>query len=154
MIECYNFSTLKIKSSKADSIAIKNVSEAVKLYDLIDGVVQINTDNWAVGQYIIQFFNGNQIISEDTITVKQNLKYVQNNYDPRSQAQKILDAINSVLAGRATAEAYHVKVGEKQIIYMSFSQLMNFKNFYEKQVKKQQGKAVQIRHEKLYYRGV
>lgn len=153
-MQCYNFSELKLKNKKADSAAIKTAGEAVKVYQLTDGQININTDDWKTGQYIVQFFNSDDVIAEQNLTVKQNLKHVSTNYDPRSNAQKILDAINAVLEGRATAECYHVKVGQKQITYMSFSQLMNFKNYYEKEVKKQQGKATQIRHQKLFYRGV
>ena len=154
MLQCYNYSTLQIKHSKADSIAIKKVGIAVKVYDVVNGVASIDTDSWDAGQYSIQFFVGNQVIDQDILIVKQNLKHTTANYDPRSEAQKILEAINAVLQGRATAGQYHVKVGEKEISYCSYSQLMQWKNYYEKQVAKELGKPTQIRHEKLFYRGV
>ena len=152
MLQCYNFSTLQIKHSKADSVAIKIKGKAVKVFQIVNGSAQINTSDWTTGDYVIQFFKDDEVIDQDILTVKQNLKYTDANYDPRSEAQKILEAINAVLAGRATQDQYHVKVGEKEISYCTFNELMNFKNYYQKLVARQNGKPTQIRHEKLFYR--
>lgn len=116
----YNYSTLTIKNSKADSVAIKSLNIAVKVFDLVDGVVEVNTDDFVAGQYTIQFFNGNDVIDEDELIIKQNLKYADANFDPRSEAKKILDAINAYLGGTATHQQRRVKVGEKEIEYSSY----------------------------------
>lgn len=154
MIECYNHSTLEIKNSKADSVAIKGVNIAVKLYDLIQGVVKIDTTDYVVGQYQIQFFVGNQVISTDVLKVKQNLKFVEQSYNPISENKKILEAIKAYLAGRASSQQKQVSVGDKKIIYSSFDQLIKWKNYYQIEVRKEQGKASGLRFEKLYYRGI
>jgi hypothetical protein len=39
------------------------------------------------------------------------LKFTDSNYDPRSNAQKILEAIDAYLAGTATHQQRKVKVG-------------------------------------------
>lgn len=154
MYECYNHSTLELKNSRADSVAIKGINIAVKLYDLIQGVVQINTSDFEVGLYQIQFFKGDEVIQQTTLKVKQNLKYVDANYDPRSEAEKILEAIEAYLAGRASSQQKEVSVGDKRIIYSSFDQLIKWRQFYKKQVRKEQGKPASIKYEKLYYKGV
>lgn len=148
----YNFSTLIIKHSKADSVAIKGLNVAVKVYNLVDGVAQINTDNWTAGQYSVQYFVGDQIIGEDQLIVKQNLKHTDSNYDPRSKARIILEAIEAYLAGVATHQQKKVKVGQKEIEYSTFDELIKWRNFYQKEALKEEGKPTQIRHEKLFYR--
>lgn len=154
MIECYNHSTLELKNSKADSVAIKGVNIAVKLYDLIQGVVKIDTTDYVVGQYQIQFFVGNQVVSTDVLKVKQNLKFVDQSYNPTSENKKILQAIKAYLAGRASSQQKQVSVGDKKIIYSSFDELIKWKNYYQIEVRKQQGKSSGLRFEKLYYRGL
>ena len=154
MYECYNHSVLSIQDKKADSVAIKGMDSPVMVYELTDGKAEINTAEWSQGEYVIQFFKGDQVISFDNLLCRQNLKYVSSSYDPRSKAKQILDAINAVLQGRASANQYHVKCGDKEIFYCSFDQLMHWKNYYEKIVAKEQGKPTQIRAERLHYRGI
>lgn len=154
MYECYNYSTLIIKSDKADSVAVKGIQSAVKLYDVVDGVATIDTSQYEAGNYIIQLFRGDEVIQQDSLNVKQNLKHVDADYDPRSKAEKILEAIEAYLGGVASHQQRRVKVGDKEIEYSSFDQLIKWREFYKKQVCKQQGKASKLRFEKLYYRGV
>lgn len=154
MYECYNHSTLELKNGKADSVAIKGLNIAVKLYDLIDGVVQIDTTDFQVGQYQIQFFSGDLVIQQDVLRVKQNLKYADESFDPRSSNRIILQAIKAYLAGTASSQQRRVKCGQKQIEYSSFDQLIKWKNYYQLEVRKQQGKASNLRYEKLYHRGL
>ena len=154
MYECYNYSTLKIKSDKADSVAVKGIQSAVKLYDVVDGVATIDTSEYEAGDYIIQLFRGDEVIQQDSLNVKQNLKYVDADYDPRSEAEKTLQAIEAYLSGVASHQQKRVKVGDKEIEYSSFDQLQKWREYYQKQVRKQQGKAPNLRFEKLIYKGV
>lgn len=152
--ECYNHSTLIIKNAKADSLAVKGNQTAVQLYDFIDGVATIDTTGYAVGDYLIQFFKGDEVIQQTTLKVKQNLKYVDADYDIRSQAQITLQAIEAYLAGVASHQQKRVKVGDKEIEYSSFDQLIKWREFYKKEVRKEAGKAPALRFEKLSYKGV
>lgn len=154
MIECYNFSTLKIKQLKADSVAIKGVNAETMLFDLVNGEVSINTDNWTIGEYAIQYFKENQVIKTDKILCKQNLKYASTGFDPRSEARIILEAIDAVLMGRATSGQDFVKIGEKQLHYMSFDQLKKWRDFYAIEARKQEGKAGVLRFQKMSYKGI
>lgn len=150
----YNHSIIVLQDKTADTVAVKGLSSAVQIYDLTNGKVEINTDAYTAGDYFIQFFKGNEVIKEDTLIIKENLKYVSSAYDPRSNAAKILDAINAYLAGVATHQQRRIKVGEKQIEYSSYNELMQWKNYYESQVRKQQGKPAQVRAQHLTYRGL
>ena len=154
MYECYNHATLKIKHVKADSVAIKGQHIAVKLYNLVNGVVQIDTADYQPGQYAVQFFKENQVIEQSVLKVKQNLKYVDVNYDPRTPNQIILEAINAYLGGRASTQQRRVQVGDKSIEYSSYDQLMKWRDFYAAEVRKEQGKSAGLRFEKLYYKGI
>ena len=154
MLECYNYSTVELKNSKADSVAVKGVNTAVKLYDLVQGVVVIDTKDYQVGQYQVQFFKGDDVLEQTVLRVKQNLKYADDSFDPTSENKKILEAIKSYLAGRATSQQKQVSVGDKKIIYSSFDQLIKWKNYYQIEVRKQQGKASNLRFQKLYHRGL
>ncbi len=150
----YNHSTLVIEDKKATEIAIKGLSSPVQVYEVVDGKATVDTTNYTAGDYVVQYFKDNQIIKQEDLQIQQNLKFTDSNYDPRSNAQKILEAIDAYLAGTATHQQRKVKVGQKQIQYSSYDQLIKWRNFYSKQVAKELGKPTQIRHEKLYYRGV
>lgn len=154
MIVCYNHSQLVIEDKKATSVAIKGISSAVQVYDVINGKAIINTDNYSAGQYVIQFFKDDQIIHQDNLQVKQNLKYAENSFDPRSNAKITLDAINAYLQGVASHQQRKIRVGEKQIEYSSFDELIKWKDYFESIVAKEDGRPTQLRLEKLYYRGM
>lgn len=86
----YNHSTLKLENQKADTVAVKGLNTAVKVYDLTNGVVTINTDDYTAGEYTLQFFKGDEVIEQRVLDCKQNLKYVSPEYDPRTPARVIL----------------------------------------------------------------
>lgn len=153
MIKCYNFSNVTIKDSKADSVAVKGKNTAVQVYSFNGDCVVIDTTDYDVGDYYLQFFSNNQIIKTDVMRVQQNLKYAPDDYDPRSKSEIILEAIEAYLGGVASHQQKRVKVGDKQIEYSSFDELQKWRDFYQKKVKKQHGKKSSIRCEKIIYRG-
>lgn len=64
-----------------------------------------------------------------------------------------LEAINAFLCGRATSQQREVQIGDKKIIYSSLSELLQWKRYFEEEVRKEEGKRVGIRHEKIYFTG-
>lgn len=155
MIKAYNHSNLVLKHGIAKSLAVKGLSTAVQLYSFNDGSVTINLDTYTVGQYQIQYLNSSdEVIQADTLIVEQNLKYAPATYDGRSYNKIALQAIIAFMQGRATAQQRKVKVGDKQIEYSSFDQLKKWKDYFEKEVRKQQGKCTKIKNQKLFYRGL
>ena len=154
MIVCYNHSQLVIEDKKANSIAIKGLSSAVQVFELTDGKTVINTDNFSAGEYVIQFFKDDVVLRQDNLQVKQNLKYSTENYDPRSNAKITLDAINAYLQGIASHQQRKIRVGQKEIQYSSFDELIKWKNYFESIVAKQDGRPSELRLQRLYYRGI
>ena len=154
-MECYNHSQVQVSCKGAYSVAIKGVNQAVKVYALTDGRAVISTDEFQPGFYQMQFFDAaDNVIAEDKLQIKQNLKYAAADFDGRSQNEIALQAITAFMQGRATAQQRVIKVGDKEIQYSSFDELMKWREFFTKQVRKEQGKPSQVKYEKLYYKGV
>ena len=154
-MECYNHSQVQVSCKGAYSVAIKGLNQTVKVFDLTDGKAVINTDEFQPGIYQMQFFDAtDNVIAEDKITVKQNLKFADAAFDGRSSNQIALEAITAFMQGRATAQQRVIKVGDKEIQYSSFDELMKWREYFKKQVRKEQGKPASIKYEKLYYKGV
>lgn len=116
-MECYNYSSLRIKNRYADTAAIKIIGESgeTMLFQFEDGECVIDTANFKAGMYALQLFQGEDVIDEEQLEVRQNLKHAGASYDPRSKARKILDAIDAYLAGTASHQQRRVKVGDKEI---------------------------------------
>lgn len=64
-----------------------------------------------------------------------------------------LEAITAFIQGRATAQQRRVQIGDKSIEYSSLSELLQWKRYFEEEVRKEEGKRVGIRHEKIYFTG-
>lgn len=62
-----------------------------------------------------------------------------------------LEAINAFLCGRATSQQREVQIGDKKIIYSSLSELLQWKRYFEQEVRKEEGKPLKIKLEKLYW---
>lgn len=152
--QCFNHSTFKLKSSVADEVALKGENKPVQVYSFINGVCEIDTTDFSAGFYLLQFFRGDDVIEQSTLNVKENLKYVDESYQVKSQAQIVLEAIEAYLAGRASSQQKEVSVGDKRISYSSFDQLIKWRDFYQKQVRKETGKSPNLRFEKIRYKGI
>ena len=64
-----------------------------------------------------------------------------------------LEAITAYIQGRATAQQRRVQIGDKSIEYSSLSELLQWKRYFEEEVRKEEGKRVNIRHEKIFFQG-
>ena len=62
-----------------------------------------------------------------------------------------LEAINAYIQGRATAQQRRVQIGDKSIEYSSLSELLQWKRYFEEEVRKEEGKPLKIKLEKLYW---
>ena len=62
-----------------------------------------------------------------------------------------LEAITAYIQGRATAQQREVQIGDKKIIYSSLSELLQWKRYFEEEVRKEEGKPLKIKLEKLYW---
>ena len=60
-----------------------------------------------------------------------------------------LEAITAYIQGRATAQQRRVQIGDKSIEYSSLSELLQWKRYFEEEVRKEEGKPLKIKLEKL-----
>lgn len=72
----------------------------------------------------------------------------------KSANRKALEAITAFIQGRATSQQKRIQVGDKSIEYSSFDELLKWKSYFEEEVRKEEGKARSLRHEKLFWRGL
>ena len=152
MIIGYDHSQIVINSKSASQAVVKGETGNPIVYTFEDGKAIIDTAEYTPGEYVYQLFNGDQIILQDVIKIKQNLKYVTSAYNPKSKNRIILQAIEAYLAGIATHQQRRVKIGDKEIEYSSYDELMKWLDYYKKQVRKEDHKASSIRLEKVFYR--
>ena len=146
----YSQSEIKIKHKKADVLYYKGDDQLPQLVEFEDGEATLN--NLDAGYYMLQFMFQGEVLSQDTLQVKQNLAYATSSYDPMSPARKILEAIDAYLAGRATEQMKKVQIGDKLIEYSSYDELMKWREYFAKIVRKEEGRPSQVKLEKLYYR--
>lgn len=62
-----------------------------------------------------------------------------------------LEAITAYIQGRATAQQRRVQIGDKSIEYSTLSELLQWKRYFEEEVRKEEGKPLKIKLEKLYW---
>ena len=62
-----------------------------------------------------------------------------------------LEAITAFIQGRATAQQRRVQIGDRSIEYSSLSELLQWKRYFEEEVRKEEGKPLKIKLEKLYW---
>ena len=70
-----------------------------------------------------------------------------------SPNRRALEAITAYIQGRATSQQRKVVLGDKSIEYSSLSELLQWKRYFEEEVRKEEHKVANLRHEKIYYRG-
>lgn len=73
--------------------------------------------------------------------VQQNLATAPDGYDPRSDAEKALEAIEAKIAGRIlTLEQKQITIGDRSITYInSINELERWRDYYKRIVDQEQG---------------
>ena len=71
--------------------------------------------------------------------------------EEKSPNRIALEAINAFLCGRATSQQREVQIGDKKIAYSTLSELLEWKRYFEQEVRKEEGKPLKIKLEKLYW---
>ena len=99
----------------------------------------IDTDHFiegGLGQY--QLFQNNQLKEWGACQIIPNL-YLDPNQESRGRYRVIVDAIEARLAGSASKAQRQVKVGDKEIQYMSTSQLLSLLDYFQKKMAEEEG---------------
>lgn len=125
-------------------IIIRDPQSIVQFTD----VVTINEEKWLTGiitqdnfmspgiKYF-QLFEDNLIKEEGNLLVKVNLS-IDTTQDYRSKYAVIVEAIEAMIAGTASRAQKTVKVGDKEIQYMSFSELKAILDYFKGKLKEQE----------------
>lgn len=148
-IRAYNDSTLLIPDNGADTAVIKPFGCPPKTYsEKKDGNFVISTKNWVPGMAFCQLQKADgKILGLLRLEIIQNLATAPDDFDPRSTAEQTLDAIDAMLAGRATAQQRKVQLGDKSIEYSTFAELMQWREHFRRIVRKEKGEAAYIRRQ-------
>lgn len=96
----------------------------------------------ATGNYAFQQTNDEgDVVQFGRFPVAQNLATAPSGYDPRSENEKALEAIEAKIAGRIlTVEQRQITIGDRSITYInSIQELEKWKGYYQQLVNKEQG---------------
>lgn len=116
-----------------------------------NGAVTLNTTGFTPGRYHSQWIGESGVISSGTFEVRLSLANGTSAVDPRSTAEITLEAIDAMLAGRATSQQKKIQVGDKSIEYSSFSELLTWREHFARLVAKENGHDVP-KNELLFFR--
>lgn len=91
-------------------------------------------------QYQI-FTAGGEVIGAGSFEIRQDIEHAGSNYDPRSLAERTLEALEAKIAGRAlTIQQSKITVGDRSIEYMnSIEELLKWRDHFAKLVAQENG---------------
>jgi hypothetical protein len=96
------------------------------------------TGGWTAGEYfgVARVDDGTnfRVVSDVRLEVRQDLSQVGADYDPRSHARKCLDAIESVMEGRASKDIINTTIAGQSVGRMTPEQLAFWRNYYRAEV--------------------
>ena len=115
-----------------------NATEASTYY--LFTIASADSASFSEGHYhwqleITETSSGNRIIIDTgTLDIHYDL---DNNVDPRSHAQIMIDKIESILQGKADADVASYSINGRSLTKMSFDDLINARDFYRKEYAKE-----------------
>ena len=156
-----NFGNYKPQDGYNLSIYLINATQKLSITALSDTVnnqfsvnlTNLQTQNYVVGKYQYFFIlsrtsdNFTAQLPVNFLNIKENILNIAN-LDYRTDNQKILDLINSCIEGRLATDYVSYKIGDREIVKMTPTELFTQKMRYENLVK--QELAAKERLEKGY----
>lgn len=130
-------SKLIIKGENFKAV-INNFEESGKYYVIAPAT---ETTAWQAGEYKYQILNDNGIEDEGDLIVIQNYELTDEVTSVKTQNEKLLEAIEAQIAGRATANQQSMTVGDKSIAYCSIDELFKLRDYFKKKVAEENGDA-------------
>lgn len=104
-----------------------------------------NTSGWAAGSYwyTLRATDGADVVEVESgqVQIIPDLASQPSTYDGRTQAQTALDAINAVLANRATLDQERYRINNRELYRTSIPDLLKLRAFYAEQVKREKSAA-------------
>jgi hypothetical protein len=103
------------------------------------------TAAWAPGAYwyTLRATRGAEVVEveQGQLTITPDLSAVTGPYDGRSQAQIALEAIDAVLAKRATLDQERYRINNRELYRTPIEQLIKLRSYYAEQVKRENAAA-------------
>ncbi len=100
------------------------------------------TTTWIPGKYKYQIINDEEIEDEGEFEILQNFYLTDEVSSVKTQNEKLLDAIEAQLAGKATSAQSSMSVGDKSIAYCSIDELFKLREYFKKKVAEEKGSSV------------
>lgn len=101
------------------------------------------TAEWAPGAYAysVRATNGGDVVEVDAgaLSVAPDFAQLPDGYDPRSQWEIGLEAIEAVLGKRATLDQDRYRINNRELYRTSVSELLKLRAFYAQKVMEQKG---------------
>ena len=102
------------------------------------------TEDWAAGEYwySLRVSNGSTTVEIEAgqLRVLPNLLEESAGYDGRTQAEIALDAIDAVLANRATIDQQRYRINNRELYRTDIKDLLKLRTFYIAQVAQERAK--------------
>lgn len=101
------------------------------------------TAEWTAGEYwyTLRATDGSDMVELETgnVRVLPDLVAAGEGFDGRSQAQIALDAIEAVLANRATLDQERYRINNRELYRTPIADLLKLRAFYAEQVRRENG---------------
>lgn len=108
-------------------------------------VVGTQTAEWKPGEYAyaVRASNGSDVIDIETgrLRIRPDLAAAVEGYDGRSEYRKALDAIEAVLAKRATLDQDRYRINNRELYRTSPAELIRLRAHYVELVRREEMKA-------------
>ncbi|TRZ51087.1 hypothetical protein D4S03_05635 [bacterium] len=89
---------------------------------------------YAWQSYVTDVTGARHTIASGSIHIRTNLVAQDVGFDGRSHAQKVLDAIEATMEGRASKAQGSVQINNRQIQYLKPEELVKWRSFYKAEV--------------------
>lgn len=119
-----------------------NITSTASGANHLFNVTADTTADWTDGEYkgVGKVTSGSTVVTiwTGSLTIKPDLADAAANFDTRSSAKKCLDAINTVLEGKATRDVMQVTIAGQSIGRMTFSELLAAQAHFQDLVDREQ----------------
>ncbi|QTP61383.1 hypothetical protein HNO53_20705 [Billgrantia antri] len=103
-------------------------------------VTAVDTAAWKAGDYwySLRATDGTEVheLETGTFTVEPDLASVAEGFDGRSHAEKVLEAIEAVIEGRASKDQDSYRINNRELRRTPISQLLKLRDVYRQEVKR------------------
>lgn len=121
--------------------------------EIVDGLtyfVETDTDEWASGIYKFQIMD-TKLIEEGELEVLVNYSLLEASASVQTTNENCLEAIEAVLAGRASATQASMSVGDKSIQYLTVDELLKLRDYFVDLIAAERGKRTSGDGGKIQY---